>query len=121
MAEKIKLALNNTYLELGDDKYSECFGAVENVNKSEAGTTLRAVERTGIPSLSVAYKCDGTEKAKLDAFNRASSLSCKRWSEEDSAEISWSCYMSNYSADLISEDGTARFYKVSFKLNDLES
>ena len=86
MADKITLALNNTYLDLSADKYTESHSAVDTINKSEAGTTLRAVVRTGIPTLSVSYKCDATEKAKLDGFSKASSLSCKRWSEEDAAE-----------------------------------
>lgn len=117
----ITLKINNHTLELTDDKYTESFSAVDSLSTSEAGTTLRAVTRTGIPSLSVAYKCDGAEKAKLDAFNRASSISCKRWNEETAQEITWTCFMSNYSADLLVETPTDRFYKVSFKLNDLET
>lgn len=121
MADKIRLALNNTYLDLSADKYTETHSAVDTINKSEAGTTLRAVVRTGIPTLSVSYKCDATEKALLDGFSRTSSLTCKRWSEGAAAETSWTCYMSNYQADLEIETSDTRFYKVSFKLNDLEN
>lgn len=121
MADKIVLKINSTVLELTSDKYSEKFSAVDSINTSEAGTTLRSVVRTGIPTLSVSYKCDATEKAKLDTFNKASSLTVKRWSEEASAEITWRAYMDGYSADLIIETSNTRFYKVSFTLKDLET
>lgn len=120
MADVISLKLDNITLDLTNDKYSESFKNVDSLKTSEAGTTLRAVVRTGIPSLSVAYKCDGTEKGKLDTLNRASKLTCKRWNEESGAVVTWHCFMSNYSADLILETATTRFYKVSFKLEDLE-
>lgn len=118
----IQLTLNGHTLELTSDKYTESFNAVDTINTSEAGTTLRAVVRAGVPSLSVAYKCIDSEKAALDYLNKQSSLTATRWSEDDSgADIQWTCYMSNYSADLISEDSSHRYYKVSFKLNDLEN
>ena len=121
MANKIELKLNNTTLALTDDKYSESYKAVDSLNTSEAGTTLRAVTRTGILTLSVSYKCNAAEKKLLDGFNRASSLICKKWDERTEAVVEWVCFMSNYQTDLIMEQGTDRFYKVSFKLNDLEA
>ena len=120
MANKINLKLGTTTLDLTDDKYSENFKNVDSLKTSEAGTTLRAVVRTGIPTLSVSYKCDAAEKARLDNFAKASKLTCTRWSETAGSDITWSCFMSNYSADLIVETSTTRFYKVSFKLEDLE-
>ena len=118
----IQLTINNNTLELTYDKYSESYSAVDTVNMSEAGTTLRAVVRTGIPTLSVSYKCIDSEKALLDYLNKQSSLTATKWSEEDSgADIEWTCYMSNYTADLIVDGDAHRFYKVSFKLNDLEN
>lgn len=121
MDEKIILKLNNIALELTNDSYKESFSSVDNVNTSEAGTTLRDVTRTGIPSLSVAYKCDGMEKAKLDAFNKASSLTATRYDETEQDDIEWECFMSGYSADLIIETSNTRMYAVSFKLEDLET
>lgn len=118
----IQLTLNGHTLELTDDKYTESFRAVDTINTSEAGTTLRAVVRAGVPTLSVSYKCIDSERAVLDYLNRQSSLTASRWSEEDSGlDLQWTCYMSDYSADLISEDSSHRYYKVSFKLNDLEN
>ena len=121
MANVISLKLDNITLDLTNDKYTESFKNVDSLKTSEAGTTLRAVIRTGIPSLSVAYKCDGTEKGKLDTLAKASKLKAKRWDEGTSAVITWDCFMTNYSANLIVETGTERFYKVSFKLEDLEN
>ena len=121
MAHVIELKLNNTTLALTDDKYKESYKSVDSLNTSEAGTTLRAVTRTGILTMDISYKCTAAEKKLLDGWNKASSLICKRYDEVTSAVVEWVCFMSNYSADLIMDDGTTRYYKVSFKLNDLES
>lgn len=121
MAAKIKLTLNTTVLDLTNDKYTESYKNVDKLSTSEAGTTLRAVVRTAIPTLAVAYTCVDTEKKLLDGFAAASSLTAKKWDEVSGAEVSWSCFMEDYSADLIVEDSKNRFYKVSFKLVDLEN
>ena len=119
LTPKIKLYLNNTELALTNDKFTENFRNVDKINTSEAGTTLRAVVRTAVPTLAVAYKCIQSEKALLDGFAAASSLTAKRWDEVSETYKDWRCFMSDYSADLL-VDGADRFYKVSFKLNDLE-
>ena len=121
MANKIELKINNDTLELTNEKYEESYKNVDSLNVSEAGTNLRAVMRTAIPTLSVSYICDATEKKKLDGFARASSLSAQKWDEYSEAVDSWACFMDGYTADLIVETPTTRFYKVSFKLIDLES
>lgn len=115
---KIKLYLNSTELDLTNDKYTESYKNIDQVNTSENGTTLRAVTRTAIPTLSVAYKGTQGEKILLDVFAAASKLTAQKWDEATSNYINWSCFISDYSADLIVE-GNSRFYKLSFKLNDL--
>ena len=121
MANKIELKINNDTLELTNDKYEESYKNVDSLNVSEAGTNLRAVTRTAIPTLSVSYKCDATEKKKLDGFARASSLLAQKWDEYSEAVDSWACFIDGYTVDLIVETPATRFYKVSFKLVDLES
>ena len=121
MANKIELKINNDTLELTNEKYEESYKNVDSLNVSEAGTNLRAVMRTAIPTLSVSYKCDATEKKKLDGFARASSLLAQKWDEYSEAVDSWACFIDGYTADLIVETPTTRYYKVSFKLIDLES
>ena len=121
MANKIYLSLDGRELALTDDSFKESFSAVDNLNTSEAGTTLRSVVRTGIPTLSITYKCDASEKKYLDAEVRKAVIVAKRWDETSATKKTWRCFMSNYSADLIMETPTTRFYKVSFKLNDLST
>ena len=118
---KIELKINNDTLELTNDKYEESYKNVDSLNVSEAGTNLRAVMRTAIPTLSVSYKCGAAEKKKLDGFARASSLLVQKWDEYSEAVDSWACFMDGYTADLIVETPTTRYYKVSFKLIDLEN
>lgn len=121
MANKIILKLNGTALSLTDDSFKESYSAVDNVNTSEAGTTLRAVVRTGIPGRSISYKCDETEKALLDGFNKLSSLTVTLYDEVAQRNKNWKCFMEGYSASLIVDAGTKRYYKVSFKLRDLST
>ena len=121
MANKIELKINNDTLELTNDKYEESYKNVDSLNVSEAGTNLRAVMRTAIPTLSVSYICDATEKKKLDGFARGSSLLAQKWDEYSEAVDSWACFIDGYTADLIVETPTTRYYKVSFKLIDLEN
>jgi hypothetical protein len=121
MANKIELKLNNDTLELTNDKYEESYKNVDSLNVSEAGTNLRAVIRTAIPTLSISYICDATEKKKLDGFARASSLLAQKWDEYSDAVDSWACFMDGYTANLIVETPTTRFYNINFKLIDLES
>lgn len=118
---KIILKLNGTPLSLTADSYKDSYSAVDHVSQSEAGTTLRAVVRTGILSKSITYKCDSTEKALLDGFNKLSSLIATYYDEVAGRNKTWKCFMEGYSAELISEDATKRYYKVSFKLRDLST
>lgn len=118
---KIQLIVNNTTLELTDDKYDLSYAHVDKWSVSEAGTNLRAVTRTHIPTLNVAYECVASEKKLLDGFDKASSLSVKMWDEYSETEITWVCCMVDYKATLQRETPTTRWYKVSFKLKDLEN
>ena len=121
MANKIELKLINETLELTNDKYEESYKNADSLNVSEAGTNLRAVIRTAIPTLSISYICDAAEKKKLDGFARASSFVAQKWDEYSEAVVPWRCFMDGYTANLIVETPTTRFYAVSFKLIDLES
>src|SRR5574344_126199 len=121
MANKIELKLINETLELTNDKYEESYKNADSLNVSEAGTNLRAVRRTAIPTLSVSYKCDAKEKKKLDGFARASVLLAQKWDEYSETVDSWACFVDGYTANLIVETPTTRYYKVSFTLNDLEN
>ena len=116
----ITLILDGIELELTNDSYKESFKNVDSLSTSEAGTTLRSVTRTGIRGLNVSYECIESEKVKLDALSKQSSLCAQIFDETEEDIIDWRCFMSGYSADL-EVDGNNRFYKVSFNLNDLES
>lgn len=120
MADKITLKLDNIALELTNDQYKLSYRAVDDKKTAEAGNTLRNVTRSHIRSLSVSYKGTASEKAILDANDKKSSLTATLWDEETASEITWECFMSGYSADLIVESPTERFYKFGFKLEDLE-
>lgn len=121
MADKIELTLNSTTLALTKDKYEESYSHVDKWSVSEAGTNIRAVTRLGIPTLSVAYTCDATEYASLMTLNKGSALIASKWDEETGTTSSWTCCMTDLKASLLMETPTTRWYKVSFKLKDLEN
>lgn len=121
MAAKIVLKLNGTALDLTNDKFDEERSSVDSINTSEAGTTLRSVTRTGVKGYSVSYTAIETDKILLDGFANAAYLTATIYDESTAAEKTWRCYISNYKVSLILEDKSHRFYKVSFKLNDLEN
>lgn len=120
MADKIVLEINNVALDLTDDDYTAEYKNVDTINTSEAGTTLRAVIRTDIRSMAISYTCTADEVAKLRGYNKLSSVTAKVWDEATSAVSSWKCFFSGYKEKLLVETPDTRFYKVSFKLNDLE-
>ena len=120
MAYKIALKLDNTTLDLTNDQYSESFSSVDSRNTSEAGTTLRAVTRTGIRKMSVSYECTETDKIALEALAKLSSVTATLYDETTAANVTWTCFVDGFKADLQIEDNRHRYYKVSFTLNDLE-
>lgn len=117
----INLKINNVSLELTDDQYNVTFKAVDNKVTSEAGTTLRSVTRTGIRTMSISYTCIETDKILLEGYSKASSLTAKFYDETTSTDIEWRCFMEGYSENLVVEGTSHRYYKVSFKLCDLEN
>ena len=121
MAFKITLILNSTTLDLTNDQYSESYSSVDSRNTSEAGTTLRAVTRTGIRKMSISYECIEADKIALEALTKLSSVTATLYDETTSANVTWTCFVDGFKADLQIEDSSHRYYKVSFTLNDLES
>lgn len=117
----IELKLNGVSLELTNDTYKEAYSNIDNTQLSEGGSTLRSVTRLGILTLSVAYQCDGAEKAKLDNFNKAPMLTATLFDEGSMMPKTWPCYMEGYNASLKFENNNERFYKVSFNLKDLST
>lgn len=113
--------MNNKTVELTNDKYEETFSHVDKWSVSEAGTNLRAVTRLDIRSLSVSCQCIASEVKDLREFNQASSLIASIWDEATQAALSWVCCMTDLKTSLTVETPTTRYYKVSFKLKDLEN
>ena len=121
MAYKITLILNSATLDLTNDKYEESYSSVDLRNTSEAGTTLRAVTRTGVRKMSISYDCTETDKIALEALAKLSSVTATLYDETTATNVTWTCFVDGFKADLQIEDNSHRYYKVSFTLNDLEN
>lgn len=114
----IRLIINETEIALNAGSYKEYPRVVENRNETEAGTTHRDIVRTDIGHLEVSMKANETEKAFFDECTNASMLSVQYWSESAEAMVTKDMFLDpgSYSADLIVENSSHRYYNVSFTL-----
>lgn len=116
----IRLVINSTEINLNAGSYKEYPRVIETRNETEAGTTRRNIVRTGIGHLDVSMNADESEKAFFDGCVNASTLSVQYWSEAGGAMVTKDMFMDpdSYSADLIVETGSHRYYNVSFTLEE---
>ena len=116
----IRLIINETEIALNKGSYKEFPRMIETRNETEAGTTHRDIVRTGIGYLNVSMTADETEKAFFDSCVNASMLSVQYWSEGEAGMVTKTMFMDpgSYSAALITEAGSHRFYTVSFTLEE---
>ena len=116
----IRLVIDETEINLNAGSYKEYPKVVETRNETEAGTTHRNIVRTGIGHLDVSMNADESEKAFFDECVNASMLSVQYWSEVEEAMVTKDMFLDpdSYSADLIVETGSHRYYTVSFTLEE---
>ena len=118
----ITLKLDGSTLELTKDNYKEALRSVEETHTTEAGTTIRMITRLGIYELDVSITGTEAQKKQLDSAVLQESLTVTVWDESAEGQVDHQMYIdpSSYSSTLIVEDGTHRYYKLSFTLKDLE-
>lgn len=116
----IQLTINDVSIPLTADAYKLRRSSVDTLNTTEAGTTVRQLARGGINGLAIEITCDNYTLAALLALEALPSVSVDFWDEAiNLLRTGWSAYISDLSADLITELPTERLYKVSFSINDL--
>lgn len=118
----ITLLIDGEELELTRDAYKESLKSVEETHVTEAGTTIRSITRSGIYGLSVSYTGTETEKKILDGAVNRDYVTVSVFDEIMGTETTHRMYVdpSSYSASLVVEDDSHRYYKLSFTLKDLE-
>lgn len=116
-----KLYLNNTEIPLTAGTYTEKRTYIDNRLTSQAGTIMRVLVRGGIVGLSVKLVADESEKALLDEFADAESLTVKYYSEKDESLKEFIGFLDGYTADLKVEDTSNehRWYDISFAVVNL--
>jgi hypothetical protein len=118
----IQLTINDVSIPLTADAYKLKRSYVDTTNTTEAGTTVRQLARGGINGLDIEITCDNYTLANLLALEALPSVSVNFWDEAlNILRTGWTAYISDFSADLITELPTERLYKVSFALNDLSA
>lgn len=115
------LYFNNTAIPLTAGTFTEKRTFVDNQMTSQAGTIMRVMVRSGIVGLEVKLIADDEEKAVLDGFADAESLTVKYYSEKAGALVEFTGFIDGYSASLKVEDTTneRRWYEVSFSVVNL--
>ena len=121
MAAVTALYLNNVEIPLTAGTFTEKRTYIDNRMTSEAGTTMRVMVRSGIVGLEVKLTADDEEKAVLDGFADAESLTVKYYSEKAAALVEFTGFIDSYSASLKVEDTTNehRWYEISFSVVNL--
>ena len=115
-------AINGTKIALSDTAYTEKRGFAEYTKQTEAGTTRRDTVRIGyLAELSVKFETVGAVKAALDTAAVQNSLTLTLWSDSSNAPTPWTCYISDYSADLVRDTESATYWDVSVTFKDLEA
>lgn len=118
----IQLAINSTNIPLTSDGYKLRRSAVDTLNTTEAGTTVRQLARGGINGLDIEITCDNTLLSTLMGYEAAASVTVSYWNElTNTLKTDWVAYIHDLTATLITENATERLYKVAFAIDDLST
>lgn len=120
-SEVVYLKINDDILPVEPHKgYEVDFKNYENVNKTEAGTTVRDLVRSGIPIISVNMECDKYMLTNMRRYNQQISLDVYYFSPYNVLEHNI-MYMSSYKEKMLADTNDGGIWSVSFILEDLES
>lgn len=115
-------AINGTTIQLSDTSYTEKYSSVEYTQLTEAGTRHRDAIRVGyLEELSVTLTTTGTVKTTFDYAAASDSVTLTIWSDGYNTNITWTCYVSSYSADLVRDTTNNTYWEIKITFTDLEA
>lgn len=126
-SNRIYLQINNDVLPVEPGKgYTINLGDYEQIDKTEAGTTVRNLTRTGIPSISVKLSCNKQMLQNLRNLKKSLSLDVKYYDPDKDTDENGNnlannlMYMTGYSEKMLADTKDGGIWDVSFSLEDLE-
>ena len=120
--DKTYLKVNNVVLPVEPDKgYTISLGDYEQVDKTEAGTSVRNLTRTGIPSISVGFQCNRSMLITLRNLRNLLSVDVFYYDPTAGNDLRYDLmYITNYNEKFIADIEGGGIWSVSFNLEDLD-
>lgn len=120
-SEVIYLKINDDILPVEPHKgYEVNFNDYQNVNQTEAGTTIRDLVRGNIPTINVNFQCDYEMLINMRRYKNELSLDVHYYSPNKVFEHNL-MYVTNYKEKLLADTNDGGIWQVGFTLEDLES
>lgn len=114
------LVLNDTQVHVDPLSYSVEYHDVvtDDSGVTEAGTTIRHTSRRAVPTISASFTVDETHLALLAGFYKNSASLTVNFYDAGTLSDDWEMYISEFSFDVIADDGSNVFFKVNLKMED---
>lgn len=114
----------NVELKFGADNfplYKDSFNLTiqnkETVNETEAGTLVRDIKRLGVPHITVSQTIEQSWYQKLfQHYTTGQKVTISYFSPSTLAEATFDGFIQNLKYDLIKDNGTTTYWKVSFEV-----
>lgn len=120
-SEVIYLKINDDILPVEPHKgYEVDFNDYQNVNQTEAGTTIRDLVRGNIPTINVNFQCNYEMLINMRRYKNELSLDVHYYSPNQVFEHNL-MYVTNYKEKLLADTNDGGIWQVGFTLEDLES
>lgn len=121
MDDKIYLKIDNDVLPVEPNKgYSLSLSDYDNVNKTEAGTSIREVTRVDIPSISVSFDCDAEMLRDMRKYKSKASVSVEYYDPSKSGDLNKDeMFVTGYSEQMLADTDEGGIWRVKFNLEDL--
>ena len=126
MSNKIYLSIDGVVLPVEPKRgYDLKLDDSESVNETEAGTFIRSVQRSGIPSIKVSFWCNREMLVQMRGFRDATSVTVNFYDpvvEEDSEGnrlVTELMYVTGYQESMLADTEDGGFWSVKFDLEDL--
>lgn len=121
MDDKIYLKIDNDVLPVEPNKgYSLSLSDYDNVNKTEAGTSIREVTRVDIPSISVSFDCDAEMLRDMRKYKSKASVSVEYYDPSKSGDLNKDeMFVTGYSEQMLADTDDGGIWRVKFNLEDL--
>lgn len=120
--DKTYLKIDGNIIPVEPSKgYTLNLGDYEQVDKTEAGTSVRNLSRSGIPSISVSLDCNKTMLTLYRQLRKKLSVDVYYYDPEGNNDLAYDLmYITNYNEKFLADINGGGIWNVTFNLEDLE-